>query len=106
MAEVGIEPPNSHSGVRGSTTMSPRSPIWVLKLVISHCCFKDDTLVLISRVSGHCLHFFYRAYSLRPCILYPLESHFDIEQVAQRATIAHLTTSHQNILNSSQVKDL
>ena len=28
-----------------------------------------------------------------------------IEQVAQRATIAHLTASHQNILNSSQVKD-
>ena len=27
------------------------------------------------------------------------------EQVAQRATIAHLTASHQNILNSSQVKD-
>ena len=26
-------------------------------------------------------------------------------QVAQRATIAHLTGSHQNILNSSQVKD-
>ena len=32
---------------------------------------------------------------------------FEIEkQVAQRATIAHLTTSHQNTLNSSQVKDL
>ena len=27
------------------------------------------------------------------------------KQVAQRATIAHLTASHQNILNSSQVKD-
>ena len=27
------------------------------------------------------------------------------EQVAQRATIAHLTASHQNILNSSQEKD-
>ena len=26
-------------------------------------------------------------------------------QVAQRATIAHLTASHQNILNSAQVKD-
>ena len=30
----------------------------------------------------------------------------DLKQVAQRATIAHLTTSHQNTLNSSQVKDL
>ena len=29
----------------------------------------------------------------------------NIKQVAQRATIAHLTASHQNILNSSQVKD-
>ena len=28
-----------------------------------------------------------------------------MKQVAQRATIAHLTASHQNILNSSQVKD-
>ena len=28
-----------------------------------------------------------------------------LEQVAQRATIAHLTASHQNILNGSQVKD-
>ena len=28
-----------------------------------------------------------------------------LKQVAQRATIAHLTASHQNILNSSQVKD-
>ena len=27
------------------------------------------------------------------------------KQVAQRATIAHLTASHQNILNSFQVKD-
>ena len=27
------------------------------------------------------------------------------EQVAQRATIAHLTASHQNILNSSQAND-
>ena len=27
------------------------------------------------------------------------------KQVAQRATIAHLTASHQNILKSSQVKD-
>ena len=27
------------------------------------------------------------------------------QQVAQRATIAHLTASHQNILNSFQVKD-
>ena len=28
-----------------------------------------------------------------------------IKQVAQKATIAHLTASHQTILNSSQVKD-
>ena len=28
-----------------------------------------------------------------------------MQQVAQRATIAHLTASHQNILNSSKVKD-
>ena len=28
-----------------------------------------------------------------------------IKQVSQRAMIAHLTASHQNILNSSQVKD-
>ena len=28
------------------------------------------------------------------------------EQVAQRATIAHLTENHWNILNSAQVKDL
>ena len=28
------------------------------------------------------------------------------KQVAQRATIAHLTASHQDILNNSQVKDL
>ena len=28
-----------------------------------------------------------------------------MKQVAQRATIAHLTASHQNILISSQVKD-
>ena len=28
-----------------------------------------------------------------------------MQHVAQRATIAHLTASHQNILNSSQVKD-
>ena len=27
------------------------------------------------------------------------------QQVAQRATIAHLTASHKNILKSSQVKD-
>ena len=27
------------------------------------------------------------------------------KQVAQRATIAHLTASHQNIFNSSKVKD-
>ena len=27
------------------------------------------------------------------------------KQVAQRETIAHLTASHQNILNSAQVKD-
>ena len=31
--------------------------------------------------------------------------HTNTKQVAQRATIAHLTTSHQNILNSSQLKD-
>ena len=31
--------------------------------------------------------------------------YYNLKQVAQRATIAHLTTSHQNILNSSQVKD-
>ena len=29
----------------------------------------------------------------------------NLKQVAKRATIAHLTASHQNILNSSQVKD-
>ena len=28
-----------------------------------------------------------------------------VKQVAQRATIAHLTASHQNIFNSSQAKD-
>ena len=28
-----------------------------------------------------------------------------LEQVAQRATVAHLTASHQNILNISQEKD-
>ena len=28
-----------------------------------------------------------------------------MQQVAQRATIAHLTASHQHIFNSSQVKD-
>ena len=31
--------------------------------------------------------------------------HLKKKQVAQRATIAHLTISHQNILNSSLVKD-
>ena len=38
------------------------------------------------------------------CIVLFKKSH-KTKQVAQRATIAHLT-SHQNILNSSQVKDL
>ena len=43
----------------------------------------------------------YTKFGLNPFIPSP-----DIEQqVAQRVTIAHLTTSHQNILNSSQVKD-